>query len=435
MKEMLKRIMVFLLFGLLNCTTSLAQENAAVVLTIDTAIGPATQDYIHRGLETAQTEKAQVVILQLDTPGGLDMAMRGIVHDILTSPIPIITYVAPSGARAASAGTYILYASALAAMAPGTNVGAATPVSIGGFDLQSAKKSVEERKTENDAMAYLRSLAQLHDRNIPWTEKAVAESASLSANEALKLGVIDVIAADISSLLSAVNGRTVLVQGQKRIINTLNLKIYPIQPDWRTQFLAIITNPNIAYVLLLLGFYGLFFEFFNPGFVLPGVVGLIALLLALYAFQLLPVNYAGLALIISGIVFFIAEIYFPSGILAVGGIAAFIFGSILLLQKGVAGFGIAWSLILLVSLITAIFFLFIASMALRAHRRPVVSGREELLGSIGVITQITADTAFMRLRGELWQVKSKSGLRLGDKVEVVGREGLILWVKPKNGLN
>ncbi len=420
---MKKWLLFILLIFLANF--GFASANTALVLVIDTAISPATQDYIHKGLEEAEREQASAVILQLDTPGGLDTAMRGIIHDILISPVPVITYVAPSGARAASAGTYILYASAIAAMAPGTNVGAATPVSAG-----LGTSSIEQRKTKNDALAYLRSLAELHGRNIPWTQKAVLQSASLSAEEALKLRVIDLIAPDIFTLFRAVNGKSVIVQGQQQALDTLGLKIRTLQPDWRTQFLSVITNPNIAYLLLLLGFCGLFFELLNPGLVLPGVTGAIALLIALYAFQLLPINYAGLALIILGVMFFLGEIYFPSGALALGGIVALIFGSILLLGKGVPGFGVAWSVIFTVGAVAIIFFLGVGSLALRARRRPIVSGQEELVGSVGTIAQVSEQGAWMRLRGELWQVRSHERLRVGDTVQVTSREGLILWVKP-----
>lgn len=411
------------------------QPKTALILTIKGAIAPAMQDYIQRGLEAAQKEHAAVIILQMDTPGGLDTSMREIIRSILASPIPVIGYVAPSGARAASAGTYILYATQIAAMAPGTNVGAATPINFGGdtTDKDKSKKipSDEERKVANDARAYLRSLAQLRDRNVPWTEQAISQSASLSASEALKLKVIDIIAPDINSLLTQINGKVVMVQGEKITLQTAGLIIVEKPQDWRTQFLAVITNPNVAYILLLIGIYGLFFEFFNPGFVLPGVAGVIALLLALYALQLLPVYYAGLALIICGIAFLVSEAFFPSGVLGVGGVLAFFFGSLMLFNREIPGFGVALSVIIAVSLVTAVFFLLVINVAIRARFRPIVSGREELMNSEGEIV-LVEEKPLLRLRGELWQVKSKDPLLAGEKVIVIDREGLVLIVKTKS---
>lgn len=340
----------------LNSDAKNITAKIGVLLTVKQAIGPGVEDYLTKNLHWAQQHKAAIIIIKLDTPGGLDTATREIVRQILASPVPVITYVAPSGARAASAGTYILLASHIAAMAPGTNVGAATPINLGGNTSSPKHLSTEEQKMENDAAAYLRSLAQLRGRNIAWVEKSVRESASLSANEALRLKVIDFIAPDINSLLQQANGKVVLVQGIQRSLNLSGLSIINQVPGARSQFLSIITDPNIAYFLLLAGICGLFFEFFNPGFVLPGVVGLISLLIALYALQLLPINYAALALIIFGVLFLLAEIFFPSGVLAVGGLTAFVFGSILLLEPSVPGFEIALSLIIGITIFLTIFF-------------------------------------------------------------------------------
>jgi len=282
-----------------------ASERVAVVLTVDAAIGPATADYVGRGIENAHTQGASLIVLKMDTPGGLDSAMRDIIQHILVSPVPVVTYVSPSGARAASAGTYILYASHIAAMAPGTNLGAATPVQIGGIpdtddliDKQADKNDSPDamkKKLINDAVAYIRSLAQMRGRNIEWAELAVREAASLPASEALEQGVVDIVAVNMQDLLAQANGRTVTVSGMAQVLDTSELLLITVEPDWRNELLSVITDPNVAYILMLIGIYGLFFEFANPGFVLPGVAGAISLLLALYAFQILPVNYAGLA--------------------------------------------------------------------------------------------------------------------------------------------
>lgn len=420
------------LFILLCCcyNTVNAATNSAALLTINGAIGPAAQDYIHRGLQQAQQQHANLIILQIDTPGGLDKAMRAIVQDILKSSIPVATYVAPSGARAASAGTFILYASHIAAMAPGTNLGAASPVSITATDENGKNKthSTLETKAMSDASAYIRSLAELRERNVQWAEQAVRSAVSLSASEALKLKVIDVIANDINDLFKKVNGHTVLVNGEKQKLQTENLTINNIEQNWRTSFLNIITDPNVAYMLMILGIWGIFFEFSNPGFVLPGVTGVIAILLALYAFQLLPINYAGLGLIIVGIGFMIAEAFLPTfGALGIGGVIAFIIGSILLLGNESPGYTIALPLIIGIAIASAGFFLFIINIAIKARLRPVVSGREELANKIVTIIRIDEQKqAWTRMHGELWQVKSDTELKPGQKVKILKTEGVVL---------
>src|SRR5438105_4779867 len=304
------------------------------VVPLEGAIGPAAADFVRRSIERAATDGTELVVLRIDTPGGLDTSMREIIKAILASPVPVASFVGPSGARAASAGTFILYASHIAAMAPGTNLGAASPVSLigGGAPDKDGKKPGEDamtRKVTNDAVAYIRGFAQLRGRNAEWAEQAVREGVSLPAEEALKKKVIDLIAPDVPGLLAQLDGKTV----NKRVLHVRGAAVQEVQPDWRTKFLAIITNPSVAYLLVLLGVYGLLFEFMNPGLVMPGVVGVIALLIAAYALHLLPINYAGLALIFLGIGFMVAEAFLPAyGSLGIGGLIAFVVGSIMLIK-------------------------------------------------------------------------------------------------------
>ncbi len=436
---------VWIAFSLLflagNLIAQMPANRTAVLLDINGGIGPATQDFVHRGFKKAEDQNATVIILRMDTPGGLSTSMRGIIKDILSSPIPVITFVAPSGARAASAGTYILYASHVAAMAPGTNLGAATPVSIGTpgtpdkeqgkeKEKKSAQKaSASELKAINDAKAYIRSLAQLRGRNVQWAEQAVTHAESLSAKEALKLNVINFVAENIPDLFKQTNGFKVSVRGEMKAMQTDNLTIVEFLPDWRTKFLTVITDPSVAYILLMIGFYGLFFEFANPGFIVPGVVGGISLLLALYALQLLPINYAGLALILLGIAFIVAEAFLPSfGALGIGGVVSFVIGSIMLVKTEAIGYSLPMYLIIVVALVTAAFFLLVINLALRSRRKPIVSGREAVIGKRGVV-EISDDRAWVRINGERWQCKSKTPLKTGDEVVVERLEGLTCIVK------
>ena len=440
LKDILQKLIKFLtiisftLLFFMKSSQAYANNNI-IILEINGAIGPATQDYIHQGIEHAISEQAEFVIIKLNTPGGLDKAMREVIKDILGSPLPIVTYVAPEGSRAASAGTYILYASHVAAMAPATHLGAATPVNLEVLGSEMIKddhpkeKSAEERKMLNDAIAYIKGLAHLRGRNAEWAEKAVKEAASLQSDEALKLGVIDIVAQNIPDLLKQLDGRKVDIQNQVKILKTKDLKVELWEPNWRIQFLEVITDPSISYLLLIIGIWGLFFEFMNPGFVLPGVAGTIALLLALYAFQLLPIHYTGLALTIAGIIFMASELFIPSyGVLSFGGVIAFFVGSVLLLD--LKGYATPWGLIIGMSIASLSFFLIIIGLALKARKRKIVSGHEALIGTIAIVQKDFEGLGWVKVDGELWKARSSSPLKKGQKVEVVKCEGLELIVRP-----
>jgi membrane-bound serine protease (ClpP class) len=436
--------------------TSASAGPPVVLVKIDGAIGPATADHLHRALAQAAKLKAPLAVLQIDTPGGLDASMRGIIKDILASPVPVATYVAPNGARAASAGTYILYASHIAAMAPASNLGAATPVAIGlpgGQPDNPLPRPPDARpasgpaasapapehaadamtaKRIGDAAAYIRSLAQLRGRNADWAEKAVREAVSLSSQEALKSNVVDLVASDIPDLLRQVNGREVKLTGTTVRLATMDAQVVEFEADWRTRLLSVIADPSLALILMLVGIYGLLFEFSNPGFVLPGVVGGICLLLALFALQMLPVNYAGLALILLGISFLIAEAFLPTfGALGVGGIVAFAFGAVLLFDGDVPGFGIPKSLIALLSAASAAFILVVAGMAAKARRRPVVNmvrGSPAMLGATGELIEFSSGEGWALIRGEHWKVRGASDLQAGRQVRVTRVQGSALEV-------
>ena len=431
-----------------------ATDGTAVVLDLEGAIGVATAEFIITGIEDAEERDATLVIIRMDTPGGLVNSMRDIVSAILGSDVPVVTYVSPAGARADSAGTYILLASHVAAMAPTTHLGAATPVSLSGDDVggggesgsenesdpgaasDETKKSAPsgsamERKVMNDSIAYIRGLAEAHGRNADWAEKAVTEAATLTANEALEMNVIDVIAANRAELLQKINGRELKVNNQSITLDTEALLIEKIEPDWRIKFLSTIASPEILMILVMIGVYGLWFEGTNPGAIVPGVVGVIALLLAAYALQVLPVNYAGLALIVVGIALIVAESFVPSfGALGVGGIVAFIFGGIIMFDSGIPGFGISISFLVGFALISGVFLLWMVSYLVKLRRRGAVTGIENIIGGTGTAIDSFAGAGRVWLEGAPWSAFSRVPIEKDQQVVVTAVDGLTLEVEP-----
>lgn len=449
-----------------------AQQRSAVVLSLDGIVGPATADYLIRGLAAAHEQNAAAVILRIDTPGGLDLSMRDIIRAILASPVPVISYVSPNGARAASAGTYILYASHVAAMAPATNLGAATPVALGGgfpkpdekepgsadkpaekspesrtdksTDKGGDKSSAEqadrkppaappqnasESKAINDAVAYIRSLAALRGRNADWAEDAVRSAASLSAREAHAQKVVDLIADDIPDLLAQADGRTVKVGNTDTVLQTKGLRVQHREPDWRTRVLSVITNPNLALMLLMVGVYGLIFEFMNPGALYPGVVGAICLLIGLYALSALPLTYAGLALVLLGAVLMVAEIFTPSiGILGIGGAISFVLGSLLLVDTETPAYEVSLPLVAGVAMASLGMTFLIGRLALRSRRAPIVSGAEALIGQRIKVLSWNGEQGHVTAAGERWRAVGPAGLAPGDTVVIAAVRGVTLHV-------
>lgn len=427
-----------------------AEAATVVTAEIRGAISPASAAYFLRALDAAKADKAELLVLSLDTPGGLDKAMRDMIQGILSSPVPVAIFVSPSGARAASAGTYLLYASHIAAMSPGTNLGAATPVAIGmggakpgdngGKDdgkedggKRGSPRDPMEAKAVSDSAAYIRSLAQLRGRNAEWAEKAVREAESLSADEALKLKVIDLVAADLPDLLRQVEGRTVKTDTQSVTITVAGAITKAIEPNWKERLLTAIADPNMALILMMIGVYGLLFEFYSPGMGVPGVLGGICLLLGLYGLAMLPLNYVGAALLVLGLALMVAEAFLPSfGILGIGGIAAFIAGAVMLVDAETPELTISWGFVVPLAIVSAVVIGGIGAFAYRAQRRSPVSGTESMVGEQAQALEDIEREGWVWAFGERWRARSSVPLPRGAKARIVGREGLTLIVEPKN---
>ena len=440
MKYSLKILFSLLLFvAALPLFPQTAPNNTIHVLRIDGAIGPASSEFIVGGIEAAQSQ-AKALIIEMDTPGGLDLAMRDMIQAILESDIPVITYVSPQGSRAASAGTYILYASHVAAMAPATNLGAATPVQIAAPGIGETPEEPEaeagespstamERKIINDARAYIRGLAELRGRNAEWAEMAVVEAASLSATEALAMNVVDIVATDINDLLVQLDGRSISIKDQELILDTSGVQLQNIEPDWRISFLNVITNPNLILILGMIGVYGLIIEFYNPGFGLPGILGAICLLLAGYGLQLLPLNYTGVGLIVLGLILIIAEALMPSfGIMGLGGIAALSLGAMIMIESDIAVYQVSLPLVAAIAVAFALLLVFTLRTFFNIRKRPSISGIQTMIGVEGVSLTDLEQNGMVEVQGEVWNAETDEQITKGEKIRVTGIHGAHLKV-------
>jgi membrane-bound serine protease (ClpP class) len=422
----MKKLLFFLFFivfiGALFINSAQAEQGVAMVIELEGTINPGTAQFVQKGIQRAESDGYRLIIITLDTPGGLDTSMRTIVKTILNSSVPVVVYVSPRGARAASAGVMITVAAHVSAMAPQTNIGAAHPVSADGKEIS---KTMSE-KVVNDMVAYVRSIAKERGRNQEWVEKAVRESVSISADVAVKENVVDLVARDIDDLLSLLDGREIVLDNKKVSLDTKELRLSYVTPGWRDKILNTISNPNIAYILMMIGMAGLYFELSHPGAILPGVVGAISLILAFFAFQTLPVNYAGLLLIALAIIFFIAEIKVTSyGLLSLAGLISLSLGSVMLFEDVRVSLKLMMPTIVLIGA----FFVTIAYLAFRAYRRTPKGGMEGLLGEIGVVQERIDPVGLVFAHGEYWNATSEEIAEEGDRVEIIGSKGLELIVR------
>jgi membrane-bound serine protease (ClpP class) len=447
-------LLLFVILSLRLFNPVWGDVTTALIIEIDGAISPATSNFIEKGLNHGNENGVELIVIEMDTPGGLDTSMRSIIKNILNSKVPVATYVSPKGSRAASAGTFILYASHIAAMAPATNLGAATPVAIGGTAPSPIKpepvepKDKEENKSEplestpdnktalakkrlNDAAAYIRSLADRYGRNAEWAELAVREAATLTAEEALENNVIDYVADDLGDLFEQINGHEVETNAGKQTLSTENVLIERFIKDWRIKFLETLADPNLAYLLMLIGIYGLILEGYNPGSILPGVVGAICLILALFAFQVLAVNYAGLILIALGVVLIVAEAFAPSfGILGFGGLTSFVLGSIMLFDSGIPGFEVSRLLIGSIAFLGGLIILGLVFFLARTLKRPIVSGIEGMLGEQGIALEDFDSKGDVLVHGERWQAKTSEPVKKGQGIEITAVKNMLVLIKP-----
>ena len=447
-------LLLFVILSLRLFNPVWGDVTTALIVEINGAISPATSNFIEKGLNHGNENGVELIVIEMDTPGGLDTSMRSIIKNILNSKVPVATYVSPKGSRAASAGTFILYASHIAAMAPATNLGAATPVAIGGTAPSPIKpepvepEDKEENKSEplestpdnetalakkrlNDAAAYIRSLADRYGRNAEWAELAVREAATLTAEEALENNVIDYVADDLGDLFEQINGHEVETNAGKQTLSTENVLIERFIKDWRIKFLETLADPNLAYLLMLIGIYGLILEGYNPGSILPGVVGAICLILALFAFQVLAVNYAGLILIALGVVLIVAEAFAPSfGILGFGGLTSFVLGSIMLFDSGIPGFEVSRLLIGSIAFLGGLIILGLVFFLARTLKRPIVSGTEGMLGEQGIALEDFDSKGDVLVHGERWQAKTSEPVKKGQGIEITAVKNMLVLIKP-----